>query len=667
MAAFTGTSGADNFVFASGWNDDTITDFNVDEDVLDLRGSGLTYSDLTIEQSDTDTTVTDGDGNVLTLEDVAPFDMLNVNFIGDDFATFFVPDTNNGESAMPTTGARPETVSEGISITSSGTISGGDATFFLHTTASSQSAVLIDGSDLNVSYEDDVWIGGWADADYIEGTYYGFGISSAGNELTVAGEMVVVAGYRTGIGIITDGGNTINHQGDMTVIAAERAWGVTMAGSQVANTGTMTIWAGDSGRAYGINNSSGIVDIDNGGTITASGGSASFGIRAASRGGTISNSGQITAEVGIYAEIDLGALTITNSGTVTGSAYAIQGSGDVGITVNNTGTLDGAVSFGAGDDVLTGGGLVTGTIDGGAGDDALAGGSGDDTLAGGAGADTMEGGAGQDLLDYTASSAGVMADLSRGRARAGDAEGDRFSGMEDVAGTAFNDTLIGDAGDNRLMGGDGFDLLAGDAGADYLHGGGGHDRVNYGASATAVNVDLDAGRGYAGDAAGDVLIRIEEVVGSAFDDTLTGSTGGNKFWAGDGDDLVTAEDGNDVLYGEAGNDTLDGGDGRDILLGGSGDDSLTGNLGNDIIETGAGADTLLYADGHGGDFITDFNADEDTLDLTALTGIDSFADLSAENASMRGQSGVLLHTSGIDFIFVAGVSISEIEGATTIS
>lgn len=98
------------------------------------------------------------------------------------------------------------------------------------------------------------------------------------------------------------------------------------------------------------------------------------------------------------------------------------------------------------------------SLSGGTGNDLIDGGAGQDTLIGGAGADTMDGGADQDMLDYTASTAGVMADLSRGRGRRGDAEGDRFSDIEDIAGSAHNDTLIGNAGDNRLLGGDGFDF-----------------------------------------------------------------------------------------------------------------------------------------------------------------------------------------------------------------
>ncbi|MFX4478038.1 hypothetical protein ABTA66_19620, partial [Acinetobacter baumannii] len=69
-----------------------------------------------------------------------------------------------------------------------------------------------------------------------------------------------------------------------------------------------------------------------------------------------------------------------------------------------------------------------------------------------------------------------------------------------------------------------------------------------------ITVYLDGRTGVGGDAAGDVLSGIEIVKGSAFDDTLGGTTGA---------DALYGQDGNDVLIGGAGADTLVGGNGFD--------------------------------------------------------------------------------------------------------
>jgi len=87
-------------------------------------------------------------------------------------------------------------------------------------------------------------------------------------------------------------------------------------------------------------------------------------------------------------------------------------------------------------------------------------------------------------------------------------------------------------------------------------------------------------------------------VGTAKNDTLTGTNGpdlllglgGNDLLKGQGgDDLLCGGDGVDLLQGLAGNDYLDGGNGNDVLNGGSGDyDHLLGGDGNDALLDGDG-------------------------------------------------------------------------------
>jgi glucose/arabinose dehydrogenase len=113
------------------------------------------------------------------------------------------------------------------------------------------------------------------------------------------------------------------------------------------------------------------------------------------------------------------------------------------------------------------------------GDDMLFGGSGNDTLDGGPGADVLKGGPGIDTADYSSSPAAINMNLQTGLGSGGDAQGDILSGIENMIGSAFNDTLTGDSGANTLAGGPGADTLVGRGGNDPIDGGLGTDTVVY--------------------------------------------------------------------------------------------------------------------------------------------------------------------------------------------
>ncbi|WP_353861984.1 FG-GAP-like repeat-containing protein [Azospirillum formosense] len=146
---------------------------------------------------------------------------------------------------------------------------------------------------------------------------------------------------------------------------------------------------------------------------------------------------------------------------------------------------------------------------------------------------------------------------------------DRFSGFggnDSLLGGAGNDTLHGGSGNDTLRGEAGDDFLVGGTGADLLDGGTGSDSAGYydSSAGVTVNLTLTGPQVSAGDAGGDVLISIENLGGSLFDDHLIGNAGNNG------------------LYGDAGNDTLDGGAGDDYLQGGAGADLINGGSGSDI-------------------------------------------------------------------------------------
>jgi hypothetical protein len=77
----------------------------------------------------------------------------------------------------------------------------------------------------------------------------------------------------------------------------------------------------------------------------------------------------------------------------------------------------------------------------------------------------VDGGLGQDFIDYLDAPFGVIVNLTTGKSSGGDGK-DAISGIENVAGSAFDDTIIGDAGPNYLSGVGGADLVLGLAGND---------------------------------------------------------------------------------------------------------------------------------------------------------------------------------------------------------
>ena len=338
----------------------------------------------------------------------------------------------------------------------------------------------------------------------------------------------------------------------------------------------------------------------------------------------------------------------------------------------------------AGDDTLWGGG----------GDDTLAGGSGADRLIGGAGADRVEGGAGNDALHYAGSGAGVTLNLATGAASGGDAEGDRVSGIEDVVGSAHddaltgdgadnkltgnagndrliggagNDTLIGGAGDDRLIGnagddtliggsgddtlwgGTGADRLAGGAGADRVEGGAGNDALHYAGSGAGVTLNLATGAASGGDAEGDRVSGIEDVVGSAHDDALTGDGADNELIGNAGADRLVGGAGDDTLVGGAGDDTLWGGRGADRLEGGAGADRLIGGAGNDL---------FVFGPGHGNDTVLRFTDGEDLIDLRAF-GLSEFYDLDMRTVLAGVEVGLSGHGGGT--IVFEGISFHSLD------
>ncbi|QXI19361.1 retention module-containing protein [Pseudomonas hamedanensis] len=195
-----------------------------------------------------------------------------------------------------------------------------------------------------------------------------------------------------------------------------------------------------------------------------------------------------------------------------------------------------------------------------------------------------------------------------------------------------NDVLTAGSGNNEMHGGAGNDLLYSGAGNDLLDGGTGSDTASYAHAMAAVTVNLGLlGAQNTLGAGTDTLTGIENLLGSNFNDSLTGDGNSN------------------VINGGLGNDVLNGGGGDDLLIGGLGNNNLTG---------GAGADTFQWLKGNSGhDLITDFTPGTDKLDLSQL--------LQGENGSTASLDDYLHFTvSGSGASVMTSIDVSAMAGAT---
>ena len=237
--------------------------------------------------------------------------------------------------------------------------------------------------------------------------------------------------------------------------------------------------------------------------------------------------------------------------------------------------------------------------------------------------DQVDGRGGIDTVDYSLADRGLTIDLYHGLATAKFYNpegrpvpgGNGFvTGYEDKIVTELKnvENVIGSRHDDAIVGSEGNNVIEGGGGADWINGAGGRDTVSYAHSSQGVRVDLSGqdiegvGRGWGGDAQGDRLLSIENVIGSQHNDTMIGTRGDNVFTGGNG------------------------------------------------------VDTFVFDRFIGNDTITDFRANGSNHDIIQFRGVfDDFNDLMAH--AERSGHDVVIHIDDHNSITLQGVQLGSLD------
>ena len=449
-----------------------------------------------------------------------------------------------------------------------------------------------------------------------------------------------------------------------------------------------------------------------------------------------------------------GELTLENVSSVDEDDFIFTGSGtgttDPGTT--DPGTTDpGTPVVGDPQPNRLHGGSSNDDLDGGDGDDVLYGARGNDTLTGGDDVDSYEGGPGDDIIvvdydDFTDGKADPLTGdrmgtelfdggpgsdtLSFADFKDVDGDGDGvtvsaagavtyksgsalpglYRSIENFIGSPSDDTINGeDTRPNVIEGGDGDDMLNGGSGAG--------DTVSYRNSVSSVTIDLSADSGdraRKGHAAGDTINGFENIIGSAYDDILTGDGNPNVIEGLAGADTLDGGGGSDTLsyassntgvtidlnrgtgdfdanentiktasgghaagdkvkfgsfvhvIGSAHGDRITGDDENNMLTGGAGSDTLKGEGGDDLLNGGPGGDTLDGDDDT--DTVTYADATEGvTVDLSSVSESNNVTTIrnSGGRGEARGDRFIDVEKfigSDHDDTFIAGPEADDVDG-----
>ncbi|WP_434052564.1 MAG: calcium-binding protein [Roseibium sp.] len=330
---------------------------------------------------------------------------------------------------------------------------------------------------------------------------------------------------------------------------------------------------------------------------------------------------------------------------------------------------------GTGNDKIFGG-RGNDNLNGGDGEDTLRGGKGYDRLVGNKGNDRMFGGAGDDLLvwnngdgsdlmnggsGYDRVQVNFNTDLVNDDLQNKDVaefsvtpQGIQFARVElndqnvnglfqlDIRKTEVLETNFGGGDDTAQI----VDNVLEEIKLD-LDGGDGIDTLDLARAAEGVEVDLSKGT-----VEDSKAVNFENVIGTEFDDKITGD---------DQDNVISGLGGVDTIYGRGGNDILVANKGNDFVFGEDGDDLLVWNNGDGSDLMDGGADTDRVQVNFNTDLVNDDLQNKDVAEFSVTPDGVQFARVELNDQAVNGLFQLdIRNTEALETNFGGGDDVAQI-------
>ena len=635
--SLSGGAGRDTFTFSASFGSDTINDFTVGFDSINL--SALSIADFNALLSNTadvsGNAVITLSGNTITLTSVTKSQLLQGDFVGvnpvgtsgnDTITGFDTNDTIDGLAGNDVIngGAGDDTLNGGsgndrlIGGTGADAMTGGtgDDTFVVDNagdTVTESSGGGTDYVESSVSFT----LG-----DFVENLELSLSSNIDGTGNILANHIIGNSGNNVLTG---NGGNDrlFGLAGDDTLNGGDGADSLIGGdGIDTVNGGAGDDWVrGEAGNDILNGDAGNDKMLGEAGNDTLDGGSGNDVLI----GGTGDDTYVIDSSADKVIEAS-GEGTDTVQSTL---SYTQLAANVENLTLTGSGNIDGT------------GNDLDNTITGNSGDNILIGGGGNDTLIGGEGSDTYIISDNTDTIIESSTAAGTDKVIASISFSLGGGAGNGIEVLElslntniNATGNTDDNTLIGNSGDNILTGDWGDDRLEGRAGTDTLIGGSGND--TYVITDAFDTITENAGEG-------------TDTVESHLTYTL-GSNLENLTLIGSGHINATGNSGDNTIIGGAGRNRIDGGAGADAMAGGTGDDTyIVDNVSDTITEnSGAGTDSVESS------VSFTLSSNVENILLTGSADIDATG--SADNNFIRGNNGIntLIGNAGDDIIFGFG-------------